>query len=313
MSVLTNRHFGHTEGQTRQVSQRAMSSGRGRGKGALRGDGGAGGGTAQQLRRSIATGGVPGSAPRSNAAENRAPARAPTHGRLPDMADEDEPARSDQEHGAGRPRAKRETNASKLARSVHEADDRAHERYMQAMDALQPVVTDRKAPGYRASMQHLARQLAEEFVWSNNMYGTATQFDAVLHTSAADIGLWRVANAEASVQWLLKGANIHHRVLSPGQDQCTRVGASFNTFVGHQAQYARWVPLAVQKAMFCEGWHPFRTQSLADTPFCRKPQEMQFGKALDKHKRSTWHVYLAAALADCKALGEVSIIMHISV
>ena len=170
MSVLTNRHFGHTEGQTRQVSQRAMSSGRGRGKGALRGDGGAGGGTAQQLRRSIATGGVPGSAPRSNAAENRAPARAPTHGRLPDMADEDEPARSDQEHGAGRPRAKRETNASKLARSVHEADDRAHERYMQAMDALQPVVTDRKAPGYRASMQHLARQLAEEFVWSNNMY-----------------------------------------------------------------------------------------------------------------------------------------------
>jgi hypothetical protein len=209
MSVLTNRHFGHTEGQTRQVSQRAMSSGRGRGKGALRGDGGAGGGTAQQLRRSIATGGVPGSAPRSNAAENRAPARAPTHGRLPDMADEDEPARSDQEHGAGRPRAKRETNASKLARSVHEADDRAHERYMQAMDALQPVVTDRKAPGYRASMQHLARQLAEEFVWSNNMYGTATRFDAVLHTSAAEIGLWRAANAEASVQWLLKGVFSH--------------------------------------------------------------------------------------------------------
>ena len=209
MSVPTNRHFGHTKGQTRQVSQRAMSSGSGRGKGARGCVGAAGADKALQLRKSIGTAGVPGSAPGSNAAEKRAPARASTHGRLPDMADEDEPARSHQEHGAGRPRAKRETNASKLARSVHEADDRAHERYMQAMDALQPVVTDRKAPGYRASMQHLARQLAEEFVWSNNMYGTATRFDAVLHTSAAEIGLWRAANAEASVQWLLKGVFSH--------------------------------------------------------------------------------------------------------
>jgi hypothetical protein len=269
MFVLTNRHFGHTKGQTRQVSQRAMPSASGRVKRVEDGDGGSAAAANLLLRKSIATGGVPGSVASPQAAEKRAPERAPTHGRLRDWSDEDKPAPSDQESGAGRPRAQRETNAARLARSVLAADDRAHALYMQAMDELQPVVTDRKAEGYSASMQHLARQMAEEFVWSNNLYGTATRFDAVLHMSAADIGLWRAANAEASVQWLLKGPNVHHRVPVPGQDQCTRVGPSFNTFAGQQPQYARWVPLVLQKAMFCEGWHPFRTKSLVDVKFCR--------------------------------------------
>ena len=73
-----------------------MSSGRGRGKGARGGVGAAGADKALQLRRSIDTARVPQSAPQSNAAEKRAPARASTHGRLPDMAHEDEPARSNQ-------------------------------------------------------------------------------------------------------------------------------------------------------------------------------------------------------------------------
>jgi hypothetical protein len=322
MSVLTLHPRGHAQGQTRLVSIRAM--GRQRGGGGARGAGGAGGkgraaeggaggkGSAAGVSQAIAGAGVPGR-PRKATLENAqaAPrAREHTHGRSGDWSDEEAPV-SGGEPADRRAGAPRETAAAKRARIKQAANDQARQEYCNALDSLQPDVPDPAHDGYLASMQRLARALAEQFVWTGTMYGTDTHFRQDVHTDARSVGLFRVQNAHLSVQYLLRGPNIHHCVpvqVDGGPTTYRRVGPSYDTASGAQPEFAPWVSGALRMAMQSEGWHRFRSKLLSSSKFNSKEDGLVFGTGVDREKRSAWHVYMAGALADCDALGKVCVV-----